>query len=145
MRLYFAYGSNMNPAHMAKLCRGAEALGVATAENNIYYIAAAGYASIAPRKNARVYGVLWKIEARHIAKLDAYESVESELYGPAAIPVRHNGKLLRAMIYYALDTKPGRSLPGYQENVVAAAQAWRFPPDYLVHLEKFLPRARGEY
>jgi gamma-glutamylcyclotransferase (GGCT)/AIG2-like uncharacterized protein YtfP len=141
MRLYFAYGSNMNRAHMARLCRGAEALGVATAENQIFYIAASGYASLAPRRNSRVYGVLWKIDARHIAKLDAYENVESGLYASAAIPVRHNGKLLRAMIYYALESKPGRPRPGYQENVVTAARAWEFPQDYLEHLEKFLPHA----
>ena len=137
MRLYFAYGSNMDRAHMAKLCRGAEALGAATAENQLYFIAAAGYASMTPRRNARVFGVLWKINAQHIAKLDAYES---GLYASAAIPVRHDGKLLRAMIYYALEAKPGYPKPGYQENIIAAARAWQFPPEYLAHLEKFLPR-----
>jgi gamma-glutamylcyclotransferase (GGCT)/AIG2-like uncharacterized protein YtfP len=141
MRLYFAYGSNMDRAHMAKLCRGGEALGVATAENQIYYIAASGYASIAPRRNARVYGVLWKINAQDLGKLDAYESVETGLYCAAAIPVRHNGKLLRAMIYYALEAKPGYPKPGYQENIIAAARDWQFPSEYLAHLEKFLPRA----
>ena len=140
MRLYFAYGSNMDRAHMAKLCRGAEALGSATAENQLYFIAAAGYASMTPRRNARVFGVLWKINAQRIAKLDAYESVESGLYASASIPVRHDGKLLRAMIYYALEAKPGYPKPGYQENIIAAARAWQFPPEYLAHLEKFLPR-----
>jgi gamma-glutamylcyclotransferase (GGCT)/AIG2-like uncharacterized protein YtfP len=140
MRLYFTYGSNMDRAHMAKLCRGAEALGVATAENQLYFVAACGYASMTPRRNARVYGVLWKIGAQHIAKLNAYESVESGLYASAAIPVRHDGKLLRVMIYYACEAKPGSPKPGYQENVIAAARSWEFPPAYLAHLEKFLPR-----
>jgi gamma-glutamylcyclotransferase (GGCT)/AIG2-like uncharacterized protein YtfP len=143
MRLYFAYGSNMDRAHMEKLCRGAEALGAASAENNIYYVAASGYATIAPRRNSRVHGVLWKISAQHIAKLDAYESVETGLYVSAAIPVRHNGKILRAMIYYAAEAKPGRPKPGYQENVIAAAKAWNFPQEYIEHLEKFLPPAAG--
>lgn len=141
MRLYFAYGSNMDRAHMAKLCRGAEALGVASAENQLYFIAACGYASMTPRRNARTYGVLWKINAQHIAKLDEYESVKTGLYASAAIPVRHNAKLLRALIYYALEAKPGLPKPGYQENVVAAARSWGFPTEYLAHLEKFLPRA----
>ncbi|SRR5579885_56162 len=141
MRLYFAYGSNMDREHMERLCRGAEALGVATAENQIFYIAASGYASLAPRRDSRVYGVLWKIGAQDLMKLDAYESVGTGLYRPAAIPVHQNGKLLRAMIYYAAEAKPGRPKPGYQENVVAAARAWGFPQDYLEHLEKFLPHA----
>jgi gamma-glutamylcyclotransferase (GGCT)/AIG2-like uncharacterized protein YtfP len=141
MRLYFAYGSNMDRAHMAKLCRGAEALGVASAENQLYYIAACGYASMTPRRNARTYGVLWKIGAQHISQLDEYESVKTGLYASAAIPVRHDGKLLRASIYYALEAKPGFPKPGYQEKVIAAAQSWEFPAEYLAHLGKFLPRA----
>lgn len=141
MRLYFAFGSNMDRAHMAKLCRGAEAVGVATAENQLYFIAAAGYASMTPRRNARVFGVLWKIAAQDLGKLDVYESVETGLYRPAAIPVRQNGKLLRAMIYYAVEAKPGVPKAGYQENVIAAARTWDFPPEYLAHLEKFLPHA----
>jgi gamma-glutamylcyclotransferase (GGCT)/AIG2-like uncharacterized protein YtfP len=126
---------------MAKLCRGAEALGVASAENQLYFIATCGYASMTPRRNARTSGVLWKIGAQHIAKLDEYESVKTGLYASAAIPVRHNGKLLRAMIYYALEAKPGFPKPGYQEKVIAAARAWEFPAEYLAHLEKFLSRA----
>lgn len=141
MRLYFAYGSNMDRAHMAKLCRGAEALGVASAENQLYFIAACGYASMTPRRVARTYGVLWKIGAQHIAKLDEYESVQAGLYASAAIPVRHNGKPLRALIYYAIEAKPGYPKPGYQENVIAAARAWDFSAEYLAHLEKFLPRS----
>lgn len=143
MRLYFAYGSNMDRAHMAKLCRGAEPLGVASAENQIYYIAACGYASMAPRRNSRVHGVLWRINAQDLMKLDAYESVGAGLYRPAAIPVHQGGKLLRAMIYYAVEAKPGRPKPGYQENVIAAAQAWDFPEAYLQALEKFLPPVKA--
>ena len=141
MRLYFAYGSNMDRAHIAKLCRGAEPLGVASAENQLFFVAACGYASMAPRRAARTHGVLWKIGAQHIVKLDEYESVKTGLYASAAIPVRHNGKLLRALIYYATEAKPGYAKPGYQENVIAAARSWEFPAEYLAHLEKFLPRS----
>jgi gamma-glutamylcyclotransferase (GGCT)/AIG2-like uncharacterized protein YtfP len=140
MRLYFAYGSNMDRVHMTRLCRGAEAVGVAQAENHIFYIAAGGFASLAPRRNSRVHGVLWRISARDLPKLDAYESVQSGLYRPAAIPVHHGGKFLRAMIYYAVEAKPGRPKPGYQEKVVAAAREWDLPADYVGELEKFLPR-----
>ena len=144
MRFYFAYGSNMNREHMAKLCRGAEALGVATAENNIYYIAACGYASIAPRRNSRVYGVLWRVSMQDIAKLHAYESVDKGMYRSAAVPVRHERKLLRAMIYYAVEAKPGHPKPGYQEYVLTAARSWEFPETYIGELERFLPRGAEE-
>jgi gamma-glutamylcyclotransferase (GGCT)/AIG2-like uncharacterized protein YtfP len=144
MRLYFAYGSNMNREHMAKLCKSAEPLGVATAENNIYYIAACGYASLAPRRNSRVYGILWRVSMQDLMKLDAYESVDKGMYRSAAIPVHQNGKLLRALVYYAVEAKPGRPKPDYQEYVIAAAKTWDFPEAYLQELQKFLPRVTGE-
>jgi len=143
MRLYFSYGSNMDRAHMARLCRGAEPLGVAHADNHIFYIAASGYASIAPKRNSKVYGVLWRITAQDLSKLDAYEAVEDGLYRPVAIPVHQGKKFLRAMVYYALDTRPGRPKTGYQEKLVAAARSWNLPEDYVLTLEKFLPHAHA--
>jgi len=139
MRLYFSFGMNMDRVHMTRLCRGAEPVGIADAKDQIFYIAASGYASIAPRRNAKVYGVLWRITAQHLSKLDAYESVQSGLYRPSTIPLHHGGKLLLAMIYYAVDARPGRAKPGYQEMVIAAARSWEFPQDYVHELEKFLP------
>lgn len=124
---------------MARLCRGAEALGVAHAENHVFFISASGYASITPKRNSRIYGVLWRISAQDLPRLDAYESVGSGLYRPVAIPVHQGGKFLRAMVYYAVEAKPGRPKPGYQEKLVAAAQSWNLPEDYLRMLEKFLP------
>jgi len=143
MRFYFSYGSNMDRTHMAGLCRGAEALGVAHAENHAFFIAASGYASIAPKRNSRVYGVLWRVSAQDLLKLDAYESVGSGLYRPAAIPVHRGGNLLRAMVYYAIQAEPGRPRLGYQEMVVAAARSWNLPEEYMLALEKFLPRGHA--
>lgn len=125
---------------MVKLCRGAEAVGIAQAQSRVFYITASGYASLAPRRNCTVHGVLWRISAQDLVKLDAYESVRAGLYRPAAIPVHHGGKFLRAMIYYAAEAKSGRPKPGYQEKIVAAARDWNLPADYVRELESFLPR-----
>jgi len=138
MRLYFAFGSNMERAHMERLCRGAEALGTAHLEHHQFFIAQAGYASIAAKRGATVHGVLWKITAPHLAKLDQYESVAAGLYRLAAVPVHHGDKLLRALVYVASDPRPGRPKPGYQEGVVAAARAWQLPERYVRELETFL-------
>jgi gamma-glutamylcyclotransferase (GGCT)/AIG2-like uncharacterized protein YtfP len=143
MRLYFSYGSNMDRTHMARLCRGAQSLGVGHAENHVFFIADSGYASIVPKRNSRVYGVLWRISAQDLLKLDTYESVGSGLYRPVAIPVHLGGKFLRAMVYYAVEPKPGRPKPGYQEKLVAAARSWNFPEDYVLMLEKFLPHGHA--
>lgn len=139
MRLYFSFGANMDRVHMMRLCRGAESVGVADAKDQIFYIAACGYASMAPQRNAKVYGVLWRITAQDLPKLDAYESVQSGLYCRSAIPVHQDGKVLRAMIYYAVDARPGRAKPGYQEMVIGAARSWELPENYVRELENFLP------
>ncbi len=138
MRLYFSFGSNMDRAHMVHLCRGAEALGTARLDNHQFFIANAGYASIASKRGATVHGVLWKITAVHIAKLDEYELVAAGLYRHAVIPVHHQEKLLRALAYVASDPRPGRPKPGYQEGVIAAARARQLPEDYVRELEVFL-------
>lgn len=137
VRLYFSFGSNMDRAHMARLCRGAEALGPARLDNHQYFIAHAGYASIAQKRGSIVHGVLWKVTAPQLARLDEYESVAAGLYRHALIPVHHGDKLLRSLAYVASDPRPGRPKPGYQEAVVAAARAWQLPEEYVRELETF--------
>ena len=123
---------------MARLCRGAEALGAACLNHHQFFIAQAGYASIAPKRGAAVHGVLWKVTAAHLAKLDVYEAVAAGLYRQTLIPVHHGERLLRALAYVASDLRPGRPEPGYQEGVVAAARAWQLPEEYVRELESFL-------
>ena len=135
MRHYFAYGSNMDRAHMAMLCPRAEALGAARIDHHRFFIAAGGYGSIAPRRGATVHGVLWRITARDRLALDGYEAVGDGLYQPAALPVHHGGKLLRALVYLANDAKPGRPSARYRAAVIAAARQWKLPEDYVLALE----------
>ena len=111
MRFYFSFGFNMNRAHMGHLCRGAEALGIARLDHHQFFIAKASYASIARKRAATVYGVLWKIRAADVAKLDAYESVPDGLYCEALIPVHHGERLLRALAYVASDPRPASQSP----------------------------------
>ncbi len=136
MRLYFAYGSNMDRAHMAKLCPRAEALGAARIDHHRFFIAAGGYGSIAPKRGAAVHGVLWRITARDRAALDSYEAVGDGLYQPAALPAHHGDKLLRALVYVANDARPGRASARYREAVLAAARQWNLPEDYVRALER---------
>ena len=123
---------------MGRLCRGAEPLGPARLDHHQFFIAYAGYASIARKRGATIHGVLWKVTAAHIAKLDAYESVPEGLYREAHMPVHHGERLLRALVYVASDPRPGLPGPGYQEGVVAAAREWKLPEAYVRELEAFL-------
>jgi gamma-glutamylcyclotransferase (GGCT)/AIG2-like uncharacterized protein YtfP len=136
MRHYFAYGSNMNRAHMKKLCPQAEALGPARIDHYKFFVAAGGYGSIAARRGASVHGVLWRISARDRVALDAYEAVGDGLYQPATLPVHHGGKLLRALVYVANNGRPGRPSDDYREQVLAAARDWNLPGEYVRGLER---------
>jgi gamma-glutamylcyclotransferase (GGCT)/AIG2-like uncharacterized protein YtfP len=135
MRHYFAYGSNMDRAHMAKLCPRAEALGTAVVREHCFFIAHSGYGSVARKRNSLVCGVLWKIAARDIAALDAYEAVGEGLYRHAVLPVHFGGKLLRALVYVAMDARPGRASARYRATVLNAAGDWALPEEYVRLLE----------
>jgi gamma-glutamylcyclotransferase (GGCT)/AIG2-like uncharacterized protein YtfP len=135
MPLYFAYGSNMDHAAMAGRCPNAEALGAARLDHHRFFIARAGYASVEPRPGAAVHGVLWRVSARDLAALDAYENVAGGLYRRATLSIRRGNERLRAVVYLARDQRPGRALPGYQESsVLRPARDWGFPSAYLDEL-----------
>lgn len=135
-RLYFAYGSNMDRAHMARLCPQAEPYGVASLRSYKYMIAASGYATVVPWPGSFVHGVLWKVGPREISALDRYEDVAGGLYRSAELPIKYQDRLLRALIYLAIGDKAGATPPGYVEKIVAAAKDWNLPAEYIAYLEK---------
>lgn len=135
MRHYFAYGSNMDRVHMAKLCAQAEALGPARIDNFRFFIAHGGYGSIARKRGSAVHGVLWRISARDLAALDAYEEIGDGLYQHAILPVHFGEKLLRGLAYVANDARPARPRAAYRDLVLAAARDWKLPDEYLAALE----------
>lgn len=136
MRLYFAYGSNMDRAHMVRLCPLAEAYGVASLRSYKYVIAASGYATVIPWPGSFVHGVLWKVGPKEIAALDRYEDVAGGLYRAVQLPVKFNERLLRALVYLASGDKTGAVPAGYIEKIVAAAKDWDLPADYVDYLSK---------
>lgn len=68
---YFAYGSNMNHAHMAQRCRGGSPIGKFRLEG--FRLVFNYHADIIPAENCCVHGGLWYITATHEKALDDYE------------------------------------------------------------------------
>lgn len=139
MRLYFAYGSNMDRAHMARLCPRAEPYGAASLRSYKYVIAASGYATVIPWPGSFVHGVLWKVTPKEIAALDRYEDVAGGLYRAVQLPVKYKDRLLRALVYLAIGDRTGATPPGYLEKIAAAAKDWNLPADYVDYLAKQSP------
>jgi gamma-glutamylcyclotransferase (GGCT)/AIG2-like uncharacterized protein YtfP len=140
MILYFAYGSNMDRAGMRRRAPGARALSTATLDGWRLLVMADGYVSIARRRGARVHGVLWRLTARDLAALDAYEAVDAGLYRRCVLPVQANGRRVAAEIYVGRSTTPGQPRPGHLPLVMAAARSWQLPADYLDELQRWTLR-----
>jgi len=136
MTLYFAYGSNMNRAAMQRRCPTARAVGSATLEGYRFFVSVDGWGSVKPSAGERVHGVLWRLMARDVAALHAYELLHQGLYDVRHLPVRSGGSCVRAMIYLLRRRAPGRPKPGYVEMIAASARAWKLPERYIRSVER---------
>ena len=114
MFLYFAYGSNMNPARMTKRCPGAIALGGAVLLN--HRLAERLYADIDFAEGAETEGVLYVITAEHLRKLDRFEGYPS-VYRRIWVDVEFEDCIYQAITYeMAWQTKVARDRIKYPEE-----------------------------
>ena len=137
--LYFAYGSNMSRALMGGRCPGASALGIATLAGWRFVITPDGVGSIARCSGNIAYGVLWRLTARDVAALNAYESLDSGLYVRRIVAVEHKDQRKAALVFVATRPGLGRARPGYISLVVDAARDWEFPESYVRSLKRWSP------
>jgi len=142
--LHFAYGSNMSRALMAARCPAARALGRATLAGWRFVINPGGFGSIAPWPGGCVHGVVWRLSARDLAAINAYESVDTGLYLRRRLSVRRGNEQAIALVYITREQGQGRARPGYIDLVVAAAREWDLPEPYIRSLARWSPsRWRG--
>lgn len=149
MTLYFAYGSNMSRALMARRCPSAIPRGTAHLRGWRYIIGRDGYASIVPCSGAAVHGVLWRLQPRDLAALNAYESLDSGLYLRRILCIDRRAERVAAMVYIGRGRAHGRPKPGYQEHIVLpSAREWALPQNYLAQLARWrhsaTPRLRHQ-
>ena len=136
MTLYFAYGSNMNRAAMARRCPSARAIGPATLDGYRFFVGIDGWGSVKPEPGETVHGVLWRLTPRDIAALHAYELLHQGLYDVRYLPARNGRRLVTAMIYRLRRRAIGRPKPGYVEMIASAARSWKLPEDYARSVER---------
>jgi hypothetical protein len=151
MTLHFAYGSNMSRSLMGSRCPDARALGVATLSGWRFVVNPDGFGSLAPHAGGRVHGVLWRLSARDLAAVNAYEGVACGLYQRRELPVRWSGvaplapapilalRTTAALVYIATRRGEGIPRPGYIELVVDAARDWKLPEAYIRTLTRWSP------
>ncbi len=131
--LYFAYGSNMDADQMGRRCPGAECAGDATLPGYRFIVNQRGYATILPKTESEVPGVLWRVGASDEAALDRYEGYRAGLYDKAYRTVRDAaGNEVNALVY--IDHRNcalGAPRSGYLERIIAAAEGHGLPETHL--------------
>lgn len=132
---YFAYGSNLSLAQMARRCPGSRAGGPATLHGWRFRIMGRGYATIVREPGAVVHGLLWNLQAGDEKALDEYEGVAEGHYTKETVEVGVGAGKLKAMVYVGTDAAPGRPAAGYLERVTAAARDLGLPDAYVAELE----------
>jgi gamma-glutamylcyclotransferase (GGCT)/AIG2-like uncharacterized protein YtfP len=137
--LHFAYGSNLDRDAMRRRCPAAALMSAARLDGWRFVITRDGYASVVPAAGSVVHGIVWRLGARDLAALDAYEALGSGLYQRRTLSVCTTAGRLPALVYVGRERRQGRPHPGYQENVVAAARDVGLPGAYVRSLERWLP------
>ncbi len=98
-KLYFAYGSNINLDQMAQRCPEAEVVGPVTLPDHELLFRYSGVATIRPKKDSVVHGLLWNISPRDERSLDYYEGFPT-LYDKQQVEVQDmDGNAIPVMAY----------------------------------------------
>jgi hypothetical protein len=138
--VYFAYGANMDPVHMAEQCPGAARLGPAILRDHAFGIAAGHYATVRRRAGSAVYGVLWQLTPADEAALDEFEGVATGFYRKDTLPVEQADRtVVDAMLYRPIDDAPGTASRRYLERILEVAAMLELPPSYQAELASFRP------
>jgi gamma-glutamylcyclotransferase (GGCT)/AIG2-like uncharacterized protein YtfP len=126
--LYFAYGSNLNLDGMASRCPDSEPVGIATLSD--WALTFRGVADIEPRKGTRAIGALWRISARDLERLDAYEGYPG-LYRRELLAVQATDGPIHAITYVMNDDYLGLPSSAYFQVIRRGYEQWDLPIEAL--------------
>ncbi len=140
MPLYFAYGSNIDTAAMARRCPRSVAIAPARLARHRLATMREGWLTVIRDPRATVHGVLWNLALSDVSALDRYEGVGRGLYRKALQSVATATGAKRALIYFGANAGPGVAPPDYIEAIITAARQWGLP---LAPFEAFRPAGGG--
>lgn len=136
----------MSARQMWRRCPGARAYGVGRLDGWRFQITAGAGANIVRAPGACVYGVVWRVEARHLAQLDRWEGVAARRYRRKRLGVEVAG-VIRPMVAYVSERHhAGVGKVNYMLSaVLPGARAFALPPAFIAELSSWVPvRPIGE-
>jgi gamma-glutamylcyclotransferase (GGCT)/AIG2-like uncharacterized protein YtfP len=122
--LYFAYGANMHPGHMSWRCPAAQAQGAFVLRD--WQLRFYNHATIEPKKDAEVAGVLWTITDACELSLDAFEGFPS--YYTKRTWIQDGTQFF---FYEMTDPKTGTPGSGYVQDIRDSYKFWQLPGTLL--------------
>lgn len=152
--LYFAYGSNLDPAHMRQHCPGHHVVGLAALRDHRLSFPrtshdwGGGVASIQLAHGSTVWGVVYELTEADVAALDAYEGWRAagdqhnvydreHMYVDLTRPDDGSfPRRLRALVYVARPSNPAPPSRRYLDAIIAGAMHHRLPEDHIAALKQ---------
>ncbi len=136
--LYFAYGANLNIENMKIRCPNATFVGIGVLENFAFLCNTRGVASIEPSLGNNVYGAVWELTQEDEAFLDLFEGVKGGWYTKEYLMVSQEFTRRECLVYIASNNTKGKGVRDYLETIIADAQSYGFPEEYLTTIQCFL-------
>jgi phage replication-related protein YjqB (UPF0714/DUF867 family) len=138
MHTYFAYGSNLCVAQMARRCPGATNPRPATLDDHDWLINQRGVATVERFAGTHVHGVVWDLSDCDLATLDRAEGVPVR-YRRDRLTVATPDGLSDAWVYIDHRVETGAPRPGYLERIINGAIHHRLPSRWIEFLRRWDP------
>jgi gamma-glutamylcyclotransferase (GGCT)/AIG2-like uncharacterized protein YtfP len=140
MKLYFAYGSNMWDAQMAKRCPQSKKIGVARLRGYRWIVSVRGYANVVESKEDEVEGVLFELSQSDEDSLDRHEGISSGSYRKADLRVLHGEKEEVAFVYLDPVISEGAPKKEYIQRINSGLADAKLSEGYVTrYVRKFIP------
>ncbi len=138
MHSYFAYGSNLCVAQMARRCPDATNPRPATLADHDWLINERGVATVEPSRGTQVHGVVWELSDRDLATLDSAEGVPVR-YRRDRLTVHTGDGRADAWVYIDHRVQTGAPRPGYLERIIDGALHHGLPHRWIEFLRRWDP------
>ena len=132
--LYFAYGSNINLEQMEHRCPDALLVGPVTLQNYELQFRGSGFATVAPKKNCVVHGLLWKLTPSCEQSLDRYEGYPRHYIKEVVTVQTADGSKIPVMAYIMAEPmcrQPALPSPYYYRTIRQGFESNDLPVDQL--------------
>lgn len=136
--LYFAYGSNLHVAQMAKRCPSSVFIGTGTLSGYRWQINERGVANVVPADDSLVEGLVYLVNARDVRALDRSEGVARKLYQKHMLEIvlqrhRQYSSFTSARLAHVLEEASNSSDQAYGQTSQSAGANSDSDPEGSLH------------